>query len=207
MADYESPTVCILKQNPEPQKIVALSRHCLEPGTLAAIIWRQCRLLALTKGINGKNNFDMKTLLLSLCYVAVLFIMVSLTDYALYWLLNNVVFNVINWYNHISIFWEVVIFVMGASIFFSMLGLIVNGLQVINGMVFYWFPSNWFTLVISLLVFISNSSYNIKILWDSIQSFNFLTTLEFIVLCLLIISINYIFVNRHKLKDRVEYSV
>ncbi|NVN93785.1 MAG: hypothetical protein HXX18_00740 [Bacteroidetes bacterium] len=148
----------------------------------------------------------MKTLLLSLCYVAVLFIMVTLTDYALYWLLNNVVFNIINRYNHISVFWEIVIFVMGTSIFFSFLDLIGTGLAFINAGVFYWFPSNWFTLIISILVFISNLSYSIKILWDSIPSFTFLTTIEFIVLCLLVSSINYIFVNRHKLKERVEYS-
>ncbi len=132
--------------------------------------------------------------------------MVTLTDYALYWLLNNVVFDVINWYNHINIFWEVIIFGMGASLFFAMLEIIGKSFAFINAGVFYWFPSNWFTLIISLLVFISNLSYSIKILWDSIPSFNFLTTIEFIVLCLLIISINYIFVNRHKLKERVEYS-
>lgn len=145
----------------------------------------------------------MKILLLSLCYVAILFIMVTLTDYALYWLLQHVVFSVINWYNHISIFWEVVLFTLAAGIFFSMLGLITNVIALINGAVFYWFPSNWFTLTISILVFISNLSYCIKILWDSIQTFNFLTTLEFIVLCLLVFSINYIFVSRHKLKERV----
>ena len=145
----------------------------------------------------------MKTLLLSISYVFLLFLMVALTNYILYWLLNNVVFNVINWYNHISFFWKIVVFIFGAGAFFSMIELIGQAFALLNNGVFYWFPSNWFTFVISLLVFISNLSYSIKVLWDSIPSFNFLTTLEFIVLCLMVFSINFIFIDRHKFKERV----
>jgi hypothetical protein len=134
--------------------------------------------------------------------MVVLFIMVSLTNLANYWILNNILFEVINWYNKLNIFFELLLFIIGGSLFFSLIALFSNFLSFLNGVIFYWFPSNILTLIISLLVFFSNTAYCIKILWSSMGNFTILSTLEFIVLCLYLISVNYIFINRHYLKER-----
>ncbi len=147
----------------------------------------------------------MKKVLLTFAYIIVLFIMASLTDFANYWILNNILFKIINWYNQIGFIYEFLLFFIAGGLFMSLIGLFSNFVSFINGVIFYWFPSNLLTLIISLFVFFSNTAFGIKILWDSMGSFTFLTTLEFLLLALYLISINYIFINRHYLKERNEY--
>lgn len=143
----------------------------------------------------------MKALVLSALYFLALLVMVFLTDFALSWVLDHVLFKIINWYNHISIFWEVVIFLAGASLFIGFVQLIGGLLSAINALALLWFPLNLFTITISILVFLCNAGLSIKVLWDSFPSFTFLTILEFIVLCILVLSVNSIFLRTDKSTD------
>ena len=145
----------------------------------------------------------MKKILLSFAYVLVLFVMVSLTDLAFYWLLNNVIFNILDWYNSLNFFFKFLLFIFAFGLFYSFIQILQNLLILLNASAFYWFPSNLFTLSVSILVFISNSAYCIRELWLSIPKFNFLMTLEFLLLCVFLISVNSIYIDRHGLKERI----
>lgn len=149
----------------------------------------------------------MKKVLLSFAYVIVLFTMVSLTDLAFYWVFNKVLFKVINWYNELNFFFKFLLFIFAFGIFYTFIQLLEYLLILLNAAVFYWFPSNLFTLSVSILVFISNTAYSIRELWKSMPAFNFLITMEFIILCFFLISVNYIFINRHGLKERISNKV
>ena len=145
----------------------------------------------------------MKVILLTVAYILVLFLMASLTNYFLWWSIEHVVFTFINWYNNLHLLWKVAVLFMAGGVFLSLLGFITSFINAINTFIFYWLPSNTVTLIISIIVFISNTAYGIKLLWDSFPSFSFLKSIEFAVLCIMIIAINSTFINRHKLKDRI----
>lgn len=144
----------------------------------------------------------MKIFLLSIGYLLTLIIMMGLTDYLLYLLLNHVIYDVFNWFNGLSFFWKFTLLVIGAGSIFSLVFSFFNAISnALNAFAFYFFPSNAFTLISSIILFLINIWIGIRAIWDSISHFNFWTTIEFIMLVFFLLSINAIFVDRHKMKE------
>ena len=141
-----------------------------------------------------EEGTKMKTIVLSGIYIIVLTIMMLVTDLLLGLAMNHLLFDILNWFNRLNLFTKIVVFLVGGFILFKIIAYIIAAItSFLNALILHRFPSNKFTFVSSIILFLLNILLSIKILWDSVH-FSFWTTIEFIFLVLLVISINWVFI-------------
>lgn len=143
-----------------------------------------------------------KTVLLSIGYLITIIVLIGLTDYLLGLFYYHVLSGILNWFNGLSLFLKIILaclvgigVLMSITYFFSFVS------TAFNAFIFYFFPYNKFTLVSSVILVVLNILLGVKVLWDSIPGLTFWTVIEFIILAGLVISINAIFIERHKMKE------
>ena len=135
-------------------------------------------------------------------YLITIILLMFLIDYLFMIFCNNVLFNIFDWFNKIPIITKLFILLIGGMLLFlSIIYLFVSISSLINGLILYLFPSNTFTFVSSIIIVILNILLCIKILWKAIPEFTFWNSIEFIIVAFIIISINWLFIARHKMKE------
>ena len=129
-----------------------------------------------------KTTYSSKNIFSSVIFFVVLILEAILIDYLLGLILDHFGFAVINWFNSISIFWKIVIiFLGGGALFFGIMALFVNLSAIVNRFFFQLFPHNHFVHISSIIIFVANTLFGIKVLWDSFPSFSFWLVLNFIL--------------------------
>jgi len=135
------------------------------------------------------NELTPKIALLSAVYIIVLLVLGLLLNLGLGWLIDECVIPLINWYNHLAIVWEVLLFIIGGYMVFQlMLGTVKMVTNVIFILVFNRLPENNFTVITSFLIYLTNLSWLTYHLWEITPKFSFLIVLEFLVLFVFIAS-------------------
>lgn len=140
-----------------------------------------------------KNIF--KEILLSVLYMIVAPIFNLLIYFSIFWFLENVVIDLLNWFNLLNLWIKIISIFLGIGIFF---GLILNlgniFINLVNILIWKIFPINIFTQIIAFLLAIYNIVYLIWGFKKLVPYWNFWYKIEFIIIVFLIISINSVLV-------------
>lgn len=148
-----------------------------------------------------KKNIS-KEIALSFIYLIVAPLLNFFVYFSIIWFLNNIVIEMLNWFNHLNLWIQVISIIFGITIFFSIifnLGIIFIGL--INNLIWKVFPVNIFTQIIAFLLAIYNIVYIIWGFMKLVPNWNLLYTLEFLIIAFLIIVINSTLIPRKPIYD------
>lgn len=133
------------------------------------------------------NTLTPKIALLSALYLIVAIIFIVLLDFGLEWLLENVIFSVLDWFNGLSFFWKIlIIFLGGGSLFWALLEMTGRISTLLGGLVFNKLPQNLFTVIAPFILAIANAVWYIIILWKIPEHYNFWIVIELIFLSVFI---------------------
>ena len=139
------------------------------------------------------NKITSKVLALSILYVVLLFPLAAGLNLGMEWLLNNVIFKLLNWFNHLSFFWQLILFFFEG---FILIMIIMSFARIVGSFLSYYIflklPDNLFTIIVSTALYLFNVGLSIYWLWQSIPNFTFLITIEFLLLVYLIFALNTI---------------
>ncbi|MBI5857400.1 MAG: hypothetical protein HZB42_07090 [Sphingobacteriales bacterium] len=139
-----------------------------------------------------KEPLSAKQIWICIAYTILLIPFAILINLALKWCFNNILFDVLNWLNRLSIVMKVFVLIAAASIviWFVTLSLSV-AFSLLIGLIFRKLPINGFIVVVSVLTFIVNVFLGIRELWGIVLHWNLWTVIEFFMLCLLVLGANY----------------
>jgi len=128
-----------------------------------------------------------KIVLLSALYLIVAIIFIVLLDFGLEWLLANVIFSVLDWFNGLSYFWEIlIIFLGGSSLFWGLLEITGKLSTLLGGLFFNKLPQNNFTAIAPFILANANAIWYIIILWKIPEHYGFWIVCELIFLSVFI---------------------
>ena len=120
---------------------------------------------------------------LSVLYVFVLIGLFVLIDLGFVWLLNNVVFNLFNWFNHLSFLWKIFVLIVGGGTLLILMFQVCSGISnIIAFLIFRHIPTNLFTLTAGLLIALGNAVFLIIKLWQVPTKYNFWIIIELLLL-------------------------
>lgn len=126
---------------------------------------------------------------LSIAYTFILLILFVLIDIGFIWLLNNIILDLFNWFNQLSILWKLFILVVGGG---TVLGLCFYACSFIANLcgylIFKHFPTNGYTLIIGTIIGISNIVFLVIKLWQLPTHFNFWVIVELLFLSFVAVS-------------------
>ena len=129
------------------------------------------------------NTLTPKIALLSALYLIVAIIFIVLLDFGLEWLLENVIFSVLDWFNGLNFFWKILIlFLGGGSLFWALLEMTGRISTLLGGVVFNKLPQNLFTVIAPFILAIANAVWYIILLWKIPEHYNFWIVCELILL-------------------------
>lgn len=133
------------------------------------------------------NTLTPKIALLSALYLIVAIILIILLDFGLDWLLVNVIFSVLDWFNALSFFWKILILVFGGgSLFWALLAMTARISTLLGGLVFNKLPQNLFTMIAPFILAIANAVWYIILLWKIPEHYSFWIVCELIFLSVFI---------------------
>jgi len=133
------------------------------------------------------NTLTPKIALLSALYLIVAIIFIVILDFGLEWLLENVIFSVLDWFNRLSIFWKIfILFLGGGSLFWALLEMTGRISTLLGGLVFNKLPQNLFTVIAPFILSIANAVWYIIILWKIPEHYSFWIVVELIFLSVFI---------------------
>lgn len=145
------------------------------------------------KSFNMKFLHFIKIASLSILYLIITLILILLIDLGLEWLLNNVIFNLFDWFNRFSIFIKLFILIIGTVTIFTFVLTVLQGIiGFIASLIFDRLPHNLLTLIVPFLLTVSNSIWFIYLLWNVPKHYNFWVICELILLSIIIWGFNSI---------------
>lgn len=141
----------------------------------------------------------------SALYFILTVILLLIMDLGLDWFLKNVLFRLMSWFNHLSFFWKVVLFVLGGgTLLFSFLNLVSKITTLLGGLIFNKFPRNMFNIIAPAILAIANASFFIYTIWSAQEHFNFWIVLELILVSIFIWSLSAIVIPAKAQIERAE---
>jgi hypothetical protein len=145
------------------------------------------------------QSLSIKTPLLSVLYIVSLFIVLTLMDFGLAWFLDNLLFPLLNWFNSRALFWKWLIVILGGfSVFIWFLQLFQHFSVFINIFLSRYFPTNTFTFIAGGLLCLLNIIANVMALWNAMPGMNVWLVLEFIILVIFLVFLNFSFLIKGK---------
>ncbi len=134
-----------------------------------------------------------KIALLSALYLIVALVLLFLVDVGLYYLLNNVIFKLFNWFNTLNVFWKILLlFFGGYSIFILLMNLTGRLATLLGGLLFNKLPQNYFTLIVPIVLAFANAVVCIIYLWKTPNRYTFWVICELLILSVFIWSLSAI---------------
>jgi hypothetical protein len=117
--------------------------------------------------------------------------------------LSFLFFPIYNWFNGFGTIFKIFILIFGIGLFSGLMNIIgmIGGLIVVFVDGIFKFELNTFQTLISISLFILNIGIDIKVLWDSFNTFNFWNILLFILCIGFIIGMNYLLVQKFDNKE------
>lgn len=138
-------------------------------------------------------NLTPKIVLLSAFYFIISVVILLIVDLGLFWFLNNVAFNIFDWFNRINIFWKIfILFIGGWALFSYLLTFTSRITTLIGGLIFDRLPHNLFTSLSTTVLSIANIIFCIVILWRVPEHYSFWIVCELIIMSSFIWSLGLI---------------
>jgi hypothetical protein len=149
----------------------------------------------------------MKNALLSIAYVFVLFITLMLMNISLVWFLNNILFEMLDWFFGLRLWIQILALVFGGFLVFRVAVTVYEVLVRISvGIVFSFFPANWFTVAISIVFCLLNAGSLIYTFWSLITEWSFGRVIAFIIVSGFILSLHTAFIPTGGQKEESSYA-
>ena len=134
-----------------------------------------------------KRIITWKEIFLSALYFLIAVALLLIVDIGLAWLFNEVVFDILDSFNKLHLFFKLLIlFLGGATLFWALLAIVSRISTLIGGLIFDRLPKNWFTVIAPFVVAIANAIWNLVLLWSLPTHFNFWIIVELIFLSVFI---------------------
>ena len=131
--------------------------------------------------------FTPKNVFLSILYLLISIVLLFLLDLGLDWFIGNIVFSVLDWFNHLNIFFKILVLILGGgSLFMALLELTGRLSTLLGGLIFNKFPQNLFTVIAPFVLSIVNSIWYIVLLWKVPEHYNFWIVFELIFISVFI---------------------
>lgn len=148
-----------------------------------------------------------KEAMLSALYFVIAVVLLVLLDFGLDWLLDNVVFNILNWFNRLTLFFKIFVFLIGGfTLFISLLQITGRMTTLLGGLIFNKLPQNLFTVIAPFVLAIANAVYCIIILWKVPAHYNFWIVVELIIISVFIWQLCAIVMPaKEQMKSRLDY--
>jgi hypothetical protein len=147
------------------------------------------------KAIEPKKKSMFKEIVLSFLYLIAAFIITSLIYAFIAWFLDSVIINLLTWFNDLNLWLKIFLLFAGITTILSLLfNIVITINALICGLINMLFPVNIFTIIVSYLFAIINSVALTIELWNIVQSWNFWTAIEFLMIASFIVSMNFMFV-------------
>ncbi len=119
-------------------------------------------------------------------------ILIVVLDLLLMWALNTFIFDLFNWFNNRNTFLKILLLLAGgAALIYLILGVLKGIFVLATQPIFKKIPINIFTAATSQIMFLVNTGFLIYQLWHLVPKFSFWTTIEFLILSFIIISLNW----------------
>ena len=142
------------------------------------------------------TKITFKEIMLSFLYLIYAVIVYSILYGTTLWLIEGVVYDILNWFNERNIFLKLFLLFIGATVIltliFNLAGTIVAVFSTINLL----FPVNLFTNIVSRILALINIILSTIAIYKTIPFWDFWFIIEFIILILFVISINRILIPR-----------
>lgn len=142
------------------------------------------------------TKITFKEIMLSFLYLIYAVIVYSILYGTTLWLIEGVVYDILNWFNERDIFLKLFLLFIGATVIltliFNLAGTIVAVFSTINLL----FPVNLFTNIVSRILALINIILSTIAIYKTIPFWDFWFIIEFIILILFVISINRILIPR-----------
>jgi hypothetical protein len=136
----------------------------------------------------------MKTILLSILYVIVLLVSLVLLDLLINWCLDNLISDLFTWFINRYSSVKILILVLGGGLLFvAGMALFQSIVQSIGTAIVSAFPSNAFTIIVSVTLIFGNIFFLIERFWQTIHTWTFWEIIEFGIISALIISVHSAF--------------
>lgn len=138
-------------------------------------------------------SFSIKHILLSILYIGLLIPFAFLLHYGILLFCNYVVFELLTWFNELSLFWKLILLFLGgtgAMYWLFSIFMMVGGF--LSQLIFSRLPRNYITMGIAILIFLLNVFIGIRAIWLVIPEWNFWFVLEFILLAWFVICANLV---------------
>lgn len=133
----------------------------------------------------------MKKVLLSILFLFFEIILAIILNSLLFWALDNLIFDLLNWFNTKSLLVKILlIFIGGSALIYLILNVIGAVMTIITQPLFNRIPTNVFTILSATAIAIVNSIFGIYQTWSVVQHFTFWPVIELIMLSLVILSLN-----------------
>lgn len=130
-----------------------------------------------------RNSITPKIVLLSTLYLIISIVLISILDIGLAWLLNNVIFSVLNWFNRLNWIFKILVLLLGGgSLFLALLETTGRISTFLGGLIFNRLPQNLFTIIAPLILAVANAMWYIIAIWKIPEHYNFWIVCELISL-------------------------
>ena len=130
-----------------------------------------------------KEDLTPKEFFLSAIYLIISIIILGILDLGLEWFFDNVIFSVFNWFNHLSIFFKILlIFGGGVSIFYGLMTIIGRLSTLLAGLIFNKLPQNKFTAIAPFVLALANAIWFIVLIWKVPEHYNFWIVVELLMI-------------------------
>lgn len=141
----------------------------------------------------------MKSILSNILFAIIMMIVSQLYFYIYDWVIYYPLISAIDWFHAKDLFDKsMIITFMGIFFVVFLVGSIMTFVVVfmpLSEFIFKRFSKNLFTKIFSILIFIANGGFSILIILNKMNYSNtFMVTLEFILVALIILAINFSFV-------------
>ncbi len=124
-----------------------------------------------------------RIVLRSALYLIIAVVLIFLLDLGLEWLLDNVIFSVLDWFNRLTLFFKIMLLLIGGgSLFWALLEMTGRISTLLGGLIFNKLPQNLFTVIAPSILAIANAIWYIVILWRIPEHYNFWIVIELIFL-------------------------
>lgn len=149
-----------------------------------------------------KRYVSSKEILLSALYLVMVVIGFFFLNKLLLWLFNDVIFDMLNWFNRKTFWFKIIIVVLGGGLLIgAILNLTASLSFGISALVFQFFPQNNFTVICAIVLGLVNFILCVIPLWKVMPAWDFWVVCEFIILVLFTWMINFIFIPTGKLSN------
>lgn len=140
-----------------------------------------------------KEPITSKEIGLSALYAILIIAFAFLINLAMEWFSFKVLFKLLDWFNGLTLLWKLLVLFIGGFTVVTFIFILFQSIgALLSALIFGSLPQNLFTLIFCIVIFLASVVMSIIYMWRAFPFWNFWFVMEFIMLCLFVISLNSI---------------